>query len=141
MMSTRREILAAGAAGGLLAGLGVSPASAGPRALKPPRLRPGDRIGMINPARAAFRREPVEVQAESLQALDLEPVQGPNFFKRRGYLAGTDEERAADINGFFADPSVKGLFGIGGWGSARLLPLLDYELVRQNPKVVPASAT
>lgn len=137
-MATRREILAMGTAGGLLAALGGSPASARGRApvLKPPRLRPGDRVGMINPARAAFRREPVAIQAEALAAVGLEPVQGPNFYKRRGYFAGSDEERAADINAFFADPSIKGLVGIGGWGSARVLPHLDYELIRANPKVV-----
>ena len=134
-MTTRREFVAAGVAAGLLS---VSPVRAAERRpiLKPPRLRPGDRVGMINPARAAFRTEPVEIQAESLAALGLMPVKGENFYKRRGYLAGTDEERAADVNAFFADPSIKGLMGIGGWGSARLLPHLDYDLIRANPKAV-----
>ena len=91
---------------------------------------------MINPARAAFREEPVEIQAESLEAIGLLPVKGENFYKRRGYLAGTDEERAADINDFFADPTVKAIMGIGGWGSARVLPHLDYELIRANPKAI-----
>ena len=91
---------------------------------------------MINPARAAFQREPVEIQQESLRAVGLEPVLSPNFHKRRGYLAGTDAERAADIHHFFADDRIKAVVGIGGWGSARLLPLLDYELIRNNPKVV-----
>lgn len=141
-MTTRRQFLAASGALAAL-GAGALPASAhseaggGPRpALKPPRLRVGDRIGMINPARAAFRSEPVEVQAEALEAMGLVPVKGENFYKRRGYLAGTDEERAADINAFFADPSVRGLMGIGGWGSARVLPHLDYDLIRANPKPV-----
>jgi muramoyltetrapeptide carboxypeptidase len=135
-VTTRRELLAAGiltAASGALAW----PAAAARRTvIKPPRLRPGDRIGMINPARAAFRVDPVEIQAESLAALGLVPVKGENFFKRRGYLAGTDEERAADINSFFADPTIKGLMGIGGWGSARVLPHLDFDLIRANPKVL-----
>ena len=137
-MTTRRELLAGGVAAGLLAV--ARPAAAATdsrhRILKPPRLQPGDRIGMINPARAAFRTEPVEIQAESLEAVGLVPVKGPNFFERRGYLAGSDEERAADINGFFADPSIKGLMAIGGWGSARVLPLLDFDLIRANPRVL-----
>ena len=136
-MTTRREFVAGGVAAGLLS---LAPARAGatsrPPAVKPPRLRPGDKVGMINPARAAFRSEPVEIQAEALEALGLVPVKGENFYKRRGYLAGTDEERAADINGFFAEPSIKGLMGIGGWGSARLLPHLDYESMRANPKPI-----
>ncbi len=135
MATTRRAFVAGGVAAGLLA---VTPARAAERRpiLKPPRLRPGDRVGMINPARAAFRSEPVEIQSEALAAVGLVPVKGENFYRRRGYLAGTDEERAADINAFFADPSIKALVGIGGWGSARLLPHLDYDLIRANPKVV-----
>ena len=136
-MTTRRELIAGGVAASLLSlASRRARAAAPPSVLKPPRLRPGDRIGMINPARAAFRTEPVEIQAESLEAVGLVPVKGENFYKRRGYLAGTDEERAADINAFFADPSIKGLMGIGGWGSARLLPHLDYETIRANPKPV-----
>ena len=134
-MTTRREFVAGGVAAGFLS-LAPAPAGASPRALKPPRLRPGDRVGMINPARAAFRTEPVEIQTEALEAVGLVPVKGDNFHKRRGYLAGTDRERAADINAFFADPSIKALMGIGGWGSARLLPHLDYDLIRANPKAI-----
>ena len=135
-MTTRREFLAAGVAAGLLP---LAPAAASarrPAVIKPPRLRRGDRVGMINPARAAFRSEPVEIMAESLEAAGLVPVKGENFHQRRGYLAGTDEQRAADINAFFADDSVRGLMGIGGWGSARLLPYLDYDLMRAKPKAI-----
>ncbi len=134
-MTTRREFVAGGVAAGLLS-LAPASAKAAREVLKPPRLHPGDRVGMINPARAAFRTEPVEIQAESLEAVGLVPVKGENFYRRRGYLAGTDAERAADINTFFADPSIKALMGIGGWGSARLLPHLDYDLIRANPKAV-----
>ena len=136
-MTTRRQFVVGGVGAGLLSlASAPAPATARPPILKPPRLRPGDRVGMINPARAAFRTEPVEVQAEALAAVGLVPVKGDNFYKRRGYLAGTDEERAADINAFFADPSIKALMGIGGWGSARLLPHLDYDLIRANPKAI-----
>ena len=56
---------------------------------------------------------------------------------RHGYLAGTDEDRAADLNRFFADPSVKAVLAIqGGWGCARVLPHLDWDVIRGNPKVV-----
>ena len=62
---------------------------------------------------------------------------GDHLFDRYGYLAGRDEDRAADINTFFADPEVKAVLSLsGGWGCNRLLPLLDYELIRKNPKIV-----
>jgi muramoyltetrapeptide carboxypeptidase len=56
---------------------------------------------------------------------------------RRGYLAGTDAERAADVNAMFADPEVDGIIAMrGGYGCARILPLLDYQTIAQNPKIL-----
>jgi muramoyltetrapeptide carboxypeptidase len=55
---------------------------------------------------------------------------------RNGYLAGTDAERAADLNAMFGDPEVKAVFALrGGYGSCRILPLVDYALIRANPKI------
>jgi len=71
-----------------------------------------------------------------MEAIGLEPRFGEHFFRRRGYFAGTDAERASDIMGFFEDPEVRGIFARGGWGSARLLPLLDYDRIRTHPKVL-----
>ena len=54
----------------------------------------------------------------------------------RGYLAGTDRERAKDINDMFADKDVKAIFCLrGGNGSVRIMNLLDYKMIRQNPKI------
>ena len=51
------------------------------------------------------------------------------------YLAGTDADRAADLNGLFADPEVRAIFASrGGYGSSRLLPFLDWEMIQANPK-------
>ena len=56
---------------------------------------------------------------------------------RRGYLAGSDEDRAADVNRQFEDSSVAGIVAVrGGWGCARILPLLDYQLIGRNPKIL-----
>mgnify|MGYP002378241710 CR=1 FL=1 len=56
---------------------------------------------------------------------------------RWGYLAGTDEDRAADLNEAIANPDVRGIFTLrGGYGVTRILPLVDYEALRRDPKVV-----
>jgi len=65
------------------------------------------------------------------------PKVGPNALARYGYLAGPDADRAADINAMFADPTVAALMPIrGDWGSARVLPYLNYDQIRANPKVL-----
>ena len=104
--------------------------------VRPPRLRPGDRVGLVSPATAAFDEMWVDVAMDGLRALGLEPVLSPNFFARRGYFAGADEVRAADIMGFVEDPEVKGIWARGGWGSARVLPHLDFDAIARNPKVI-----
>ena len=104
--------------------------------IKPPRVRPGDRVGLVSPATAAFETEPTRIWIDALESLSLEVILGDNYYARHGYFAGEDEARASDINAFFAEPSVRMIFARGGWGSPRLLPLLDYEMIRQNPKVL-----
>ncbi|MFB0946814.1 MAG: LD-carboxypeptidase [Spirosomataceae bacterium] len=60
-----------------------------------------------------------------------------NFWNRYDYLAGTDTERAADVNATFTEKSVNMILCVhGGWGCARILPLLDYELIRKKPKII-----
>ena len=104
--------------------------------IKPPRLKPGDKVGLISPASAAFEEEPIAIRTEALEALGLKVVLGGNHNNRYGYFAGKDSERAADINSFFADPEVKALIGRGGWGSSRLLPHLNYKAMIAHPKIV-----
>jgi muramoyltetrapeptide carboxypeptidase len=104
---------------------------------KPPRLQPGDAVGIISPARPAFEQEDVAIVMEAMRGLGLVPRLGAHVYDRYGYLAGQDRDRAADINTFFADPTIKALIPIqGGWGTSRLLPYLDYALIAQNPKIV-----
>jgi muramoyltetrapeptide carboxypeptidase len=107
------------------------------RALKPRRLTPGDTVALVGPASATFLRMELEIARESLEALGLRVVTGEHLRDRHGYLAGQDRDRAADINRFFADPSVAAVLPIrGGWGSSRLLPYLDYDLIGRHPKIV-----
>jgi muramoyltetrapeptide carboxypeptidase len=105
--------------------------------LKPPRLKAGDTVGLVNPAGATFHPEDVVVTGESLAALGLEMKTGEHLLDRYGYLAGSDQARAADINDMFADKGVKALLTLrGGWGCNRLLDLLDYKSIASNPKII-----
>ncbi len=144
---TRRALLrgaaalAAAAASAEPAAAGVTrqatdDASAARDLVRPPRLKSGDRVGLVNPATAAFDPEWIDIARETLESLGLEVVLSPNYFARRGYLAGTDAQRAADLMGFVHDPKIRGIWARGGWGSARILPHLDYGAIRANPKVI-----
>lgn len=102
----------------------------------PPKLEAGDTVGLFNPASAAFETMPTAMRVEALETLGFKVRKAPNHDARWGYFAGHDQQRADDINHLFADPEVRCIIGTGGWGSARVLPLLDYDLIRKHPKVV-----
>ena len=105
--------------------------------VKPPRLKPGDTIGLFCPAAPAYSKETVQITIESLQALGFKTKLSPHFYDRYGYLAGRDADRAADFNTLFADPSVNAVLAMhGGWGCARILPLINYEQIRRTPKII-----
>ncbi len=139
----RRDFLRlAGAASMMLACAPALATSAAPginarnSTLKAPRLRPGDTIGLINPAGPTYISWDLDVVEESLAALGFRTVRGEHVLDRRGYLAGSDADRAADLNRMFRDDDIDGILCVrGGWGSARILPLIDYDAVRANPKV------
>lgn len=104
--------------------------------LKPPRLKIGDTVGLINPA-SPVDLEDVDYTEKALAKLGLKVKRGRHILDRYGYLAGPDRDRAADIHAMFADRSVNALLTLrGGWGCNRILPLLDYELIRQHPKII-----
>jgi muramoyltetrapeptide carboxypeptidase len=105
--------------------------------VKPKRLQPGDTVGMVLPASMSFEVENVDRGREQLEALGFKVKVGANARARNAYLAGTDRQRADDINAMFADTEVDGISCFtGGWGTPRLLPYLDYEMIRKNPKVI-----
>jgi muramoyltetrapeptide carboxypeptidase len=104
--------------------------------LKPPKLKVGDTVGLINPA-SPVDLEDVQYTEKALAKLGLNVKRGAHILDEYGYLAGKDRDRAADIQAMFADDSVKALLTLrGGWGCNRILPLLDYNLIRQNPKII-----
>jgi muramoyltetrapeptide carboxypeptidase len=139
MTWTRRQLLELGGAAivaGSLPAL-VESAAAAEAVLKPKRLKKGDLVGLINPAGATFHPDRAEIAQEVMAALGLRTRFGDHLLDRYGYLAGRDEDRAADVNTMFADPEVRAVLALrGGWGCNRLLPLLDYEMIRNNPKII-----
>ena len=134
-INRRGFVLSAGAAAaGLTSG---DLRAADEKVIKPERLRRGDTVALINPASATALRDSVQIVKESMEALGLKVKLGKNVLRRRGYFAGTDEERAEDLNLQFADPEIKGIIAVrGGWGCARLLPLIDFQNIKDNPKVL-----
>lgn len=101
------------------------------------RLVPGDVVGLIDPASATWEPIDVDIVEDTLAALGLAAKRGVHLLDRRGSLAGTDRDRAADVMAMFTDPTVKAVLPVrGGWGCARILPHLDFEAIRRNPKVL-----
>jgi muramoyltetrapeptide carboxypeptidase len=101
----------------------------------PPRLRPGDRLGVVAPA-SPFDAEIFARGLSVLEQSGFRVVVSEEAFRSEGYLAGLDPVRAATVNRMFADPSIDGIIcAKGGFGSMRILPLLDWEQIRSNPKV------
>lgn len=99
-------------------------------------LRKGDRIGMIAPSSPSPDLGRIEKAVNAVEELGFRVVVGPGCYQKWGYLAGSDEVRARDINSFFADPTIDGIFCIrGGEGATRLLDLLDIKTIAQHPKV------
>lgn len=133
-MIHRRGVMAGGAAA--LAALTPAPTfSRTPR--KPPRLRAGDTVAVVSPASTMSSEDGLDRAEHWLTGMGLVPKFGANAGGRHGYLAGTDEQRAADFNAAYADPEVKAVFATrGGWGGARILPLIDWATVRANPKLL-----
>lgn len=103
--------------------------------IKPKRLKLGDTIGVVAPA-SPTTEEKLERVYRKLMQMGFNVVMGRSCFSKRGYLAGDDKTRAEDINKMFKNTEVDGIICLrGGYGSLRILDLLDYELIRTNPKV------
>jgi muramoyltetrapeptide carboxypeptidase len=104
--------------------------------LKPPRLKVGDTVGLINPASPIDPKD-IEQVKQTLAELGLKVKLGAHILDRYGYLAGTDANRAADVNAMFADSCVQAILTLrGGWGCNRILPLLNYDRYRASPKIL-----
>ncbi|ETI67107.1 S66 peptidase family protein [Neobacillus vireti] len=105
------------------------------KVVKPNRLQKGDTVGVIAPA-SPPNLENLERGIEYLQGLGLKVKKGRSVNETYGYLAGTDQERLDDLHEMFLDKEVKAIIcACGGYGTARMADMIDYEIVRKNPKI------
>ena len=133
----RRDFLQSAAMAAVASALPAPMSAAAAKAVKPKRLSPGDTVMLVAPANATFNSIELQIARESLEALGFKVRVGAHLLDRHGYLAGDDKARADDINKAFDDSSIAAVHAIrGGWGSARLLPYLDFDTIRRNPKVL-----
>ena len=120
-----------------LSGGGAAMAKAPRGRLLPVRLQKGDTVGLVSPSSATDEALGLQLAREAMEALGFKVRLGAHYADRYGHLAGSDAARAGDLNAMFADREVKAIVCVrGGSGAARLLPLLDYDLIRRNPKVL-----
>ncbi len=105
--------------------------------MKANALRPGDTIGIIAPASAPQTAAKITKSVRYFERLGFNVELGNHLNKPRGYLAAKDSARLEDLHGMFANRDVRAIFLIrGGYGTIRLLPEINYDLIRRNPKII-----
>ena len=103
----------------------------------PKGLLRGDTIAITGPAGAINDEYYVKRITNRLDELGFNYVLGATLTEKFGYLAGTDEFRAAEFMNYVKDDSIRAILTMrGGWGCARMLDLLDYELIAAKPKII-----
>lgn len=123
-------------AGSFIRGFSAVKSSPG-ELVKPSKLEKGNTIGLISPGSRLHRKDRYGEIINQIKDLGFEVKVGANAKNRYGYMAGRDKERADDVNAMFADDSVDAIMPFrGGWGCNRILHLIDYELIRENPKIL-----
>ncbi|EQB03597.1 peptidase U61 LD-carboxypeptidase A [Sphingobium baderi LL03] len=133
----RRALIAAMGAALVAAGAPAERNSPPTSLVRPPRLRPGDTVGLIEPAGFTDDAFDLDLVNDTIAAMGLTPKPARHLVERHGYLAGRDADRAADVNAMYADPDVRAVFAVrGGWGCARILPFLDFRAIRAHPKLL-----
>ena len=103
----------------------------------PFQLHSGDKVGVISPSRWLKSADDLTLGVQYLKDRGLQPILGKHILDKWRYMAGTIENRVTDIMDFYQNPEIKAIFCTGGGdGSQYLLPHLDYNIIRQNPKPI-----
>lgn len=131
----RRDLLKGAAALPFLAQSIFATGPKRPKLIKPKRLSPGDKVGMIAPA-SGVSAETWDRAVKNIESLGFKPEVGEFARGMKGFLSGTDKERLHDLHWAFGDPTIKAVWCVrGGGGAPRLLLDINYDLIRKNPKV------
>lgn len=103
----------------------------------PPPLKKGDTIGLVAPAGPVLKEDAFVAGVKLLSEMGFQIKFDKDIAKRNnGYLSASDEQRASEFHDLWRDPEVNGILAVrGGYGSLRMLPYLDMNLIRQFPKI------
>jgi muramoyltetrapeptide carboxypeptidase len=102
--------------------------------IKPKILRQGATVALLAPSSPPAEAK-IDKALLNLKTLGFKVIEGKHLRHKHGYLAGTDADRVADLHQAFADPTIEAIWCVrGGYGCTRILHLLDYDLIRKNPK-------
>ncbi len=108
--------------------------------VRPLQLKRGDVVGVVAPAGPVDRHQ-LKVGLEVIRSMGFEPLLGRHIHARHRFMAGPDKARAQDLTDMFLAPEVKAIFcARGGYGANRILPHLNPDVIRDNPKVVVGSS-
>ena len=104
--------------------------------LKPRALKRGDTVALICPSSRPFNPGKIAQSQRWLESEGFRVIVGQHVLERYGNFAGTDDQRLEDFHAAWANPEVKAVIcERGGSGASRLLPRIDYDLIRANPKL------
>ena len=103
----------------------------------PPKLNSGDLVALMAPAGAIFSADVITKSKKALESMGFRVIIGGTASVQYGYLAGEDTFRAKEFMDFISNKEVKAIIALrGGWGCARMLPLLDMSIISKNPKII-----
>lgn len=105
--------------------------------IKPKKLQIGDTIGILSLSGAVENQETILKAQKYFENKGFKVVLSENVFDKKRYLAGTDEKKVQELHRFIEDPNINMiLFSRGGYGAIRLLDKIDFELIKNNPKII-----
>lgn len=111
--------------------------NATPKPVFPAPLKKGDTLGIIAPAGPVRNETDFRAGLQILTDLGFKPRYQGDILRHHGFLAGTDQERLAELHELWRDPEVKAILAVrGGYGCLRLLPGLDFRLISEQPKML-----
>ena len=107
------------------------------QAIYPPPINKGDTIGLVAPAGSLISKDNFSSGLKILEQQGFQVKYNKSILLSKGYLAGSDQDRAEEFNRLWSDPEVKALLAVrGGYGCLRMLDLIDMKQIRRTPKIL-----